>query len=105
MHICFDEYKNKAKLLFLLAHGESWEVAASHAVSDLVKKILAEENNAQEHPQQNGTFQLHYIPANTQGKPISIPLSTPDTLNYSWSTPFLQNNIQQDTKPYTTIRF
>ena len=48
----------KNKILIVVAHGESWEVAASRAVSDLVKKIIEEQNNDKEQPQENGTFAL-----------------------------------------------
>lgn len=64
---------------FCLAHGESWEVAASRAVSDLVKKILEEEGINKEKFEDNGSFELHYTPTNSCHKSITIPLSTRQT--------------------------
>jgi hypothetical protein len=61
-------------MLGFLAHGERWEVAASRAVSDLVKNILKEQNKTTEEAQENGTFELHYTPTNTNGKSFKIPL-------------------------------
>lgn len=66
-------------MFFVLAHGESWEVAASRAVSDLVKKILEEEGNNLVKFEDNGSFELHYTPTNSCHKSIAIPLSTRQT--------------------------
>jgi hypothetical protein len=62
-------------MFIFLAHGEGWEVAASRAVSDLVKKILKEQNSTTEEAQENGTFELHYTPTNTEKQSFKIPLS------------------------------
>jgi hypothetical protein len=64
---------------FYIAHGESWEVAASRAVSDLVKRIVEEQNINKENLEDNGSFELHYTPSNTSHKSITIPLSTRQT--------------------------
>lgn len=64
-------------MFLLIAHGESWEEAASRAVTDMVQKVLAEHDNSKENLQENGTFELHYTPANTANKTFSISLSSP----------------------------
>ncbi len=67
------------KKVFFLAHGESWEVAASRAVHNLVKKVLEEEGINRDKPDDNGSFELHYTPTNSCHKSITIPLSTRQT--------------------------
>jgi len=64
--------------LLVVAHGENWEVAASQAVTDVIKKFIAENNLGKEQLQENGTFELHYTPTNTVNKSFTIPLTTPD---------------------------
>ena len=64
----------KTKLLFVLAHGESWEVAASRAVSDLVTKVI-QDQVAKGHYRPGGTFNLHYKPPNENEQSITIPLT------------------------------
>ncbi len=66
-------------MIICLAHGESWEVAASRAVHDLVKKVLEEHGNNKEKPEDNGSFELHFTPTNSCHKSITIPLSTRQT--------------------------
>jgi len=63
--------------LFFVAHGESWKVTATRAVSEMVQKVISEQNNKKEHLQENGTFELHYTPANTSDKSFVIPISVP----------------------------
>ena len=65
--------------LDLTAHGESWEVAASRAVHDLVRKVLDEQGTIQDKPEDNGSFELHYTSTNPCHKSITIPLSTRHT--------------------------
>jgi len=61
--------------LDLTAHGESWEVAASRAVSDVVRKIIEEQDDNTKQPvQENGTFELHYTPTNSNVRSFKIPL-------------------------------
>jgi hypothetical protein len=66
-------------MIVCLAHGESWEVAASRAVHDLVKNILEEQGTNKEKPEDTGSFELHYTPTNSCQKSITIPLSTRQT--------------------------
>jgi hypothetical protein len=66
-------------MIIYLAHGESWEVAASRAVHDLVKKVLDEQGMNEEKPEDNGSFELHYTSTNSCHKSITIPLSTRQT--------------------------
>ncbi|CAF1553744.1 unnamed protein product [Adineta steineri] len=65
--------------LDLTAHGESWEVAASRAVGDLVKQILEEQGTNKEKIEDNGSFELHYTPSDSNAKSFSVPLSTRQT--------------------------
>ncbi|CAF3868814.1 unnamed protein product, partial [Rotaria sp. Silwood1] len=60
--------------LDITAHGESWEVTASRAVSDLVKKVLQEQGTTKEEAEDAGTFELHYNPKNSNRKSFKIPL-------------------------------
>ncbi len=64
------------KILFVVAHGENWEVAASHAVADLVKKIIKEHIHNQGPSEENGTFSLQYKSTNSNRTAIVIPLSS-----------------------------
>jgi hypothetical protein len=59
-------------LCFFLAHGEGWEIVASRAVSDLVKKVLGEQHHTAEQVQENGTFELHYTPSDAKMKRIKF---------------------------------
>ena len=93
------------KLLSAVAHGESWEVTASRAVSDLVRKILEENRRAGSSAEHRGSFSLQYTPANVNGKSITIPLSTPNTERHRWSDHSLENGEQQDTPFKNTRRF
>ncbi len=63
-------------LFFFLAHGENWEITASRKVSDLVKKILEEQDHTKQSVEENGTFELHYTPSDAKRKSYKIPLST-----------------------------
>ena len=62
-----------------IAHGESWEVAASRAVHDLVRKVLDERRIHEDKPDDSGSFELHYTSNNTCHKSITIPLTTRQT--------------------------
>jgi hypothetical protein len=42
----------------------------------IVKRILQEQNHPPEQAEENGTFELHYNPTNTDKKSIKIPVST-----------------------------
>ena len=59
-----------------IAHGESWEVAASRAVHDLVRKLLDERGTNEDKPDDNGSLELHYTSTNACHKSITIPLTT-----------------------------
>lgn len=61
----------------ILAHGENWEVAASHAITNVIEKYLADQGHNKQNLQENGTFELHYVPANAQKKSFTIPLNNP----------------------------
>lgn len=65
-----------SSLFVCLAHGECWEVAASRAVGDLVKQILEEQGAAREKLEDNGSFELHYTPADANRKSFTVPLTT-----------------------------
>ena len=58
-----------------LAHGEGWEVVASRAVGDLVKKVLANQHTTRNEICDNGTFELHYTPTDPtrQSFKVNIP--------------------------------
>ena len=88
-----------------VAHGESWEVAASNAVSNIVKKILYEHNNPDESAQQNGTFALQYTPANANEKAITVPISTPKGMRPNQSGHFAENSQQPMMNSVYTFRF
>ncbi|CAF5018228.1 unnamed protein product, partial [Rotaria sp. Silwood1] len=60
--------------LDIAAHGESWEINASRAVCDLVKKVLQEQGTTREGAEDTGTFELHYKPKNPTKKSLKIPL-------------------------------
>ena len=62
--------------MFLLAHGENWELTASRKVSDLVKKILEEQGDNKGTPVENGTFELHFNSNDSNRKSYKIPLHT-----------------------------
>jgi len=83
-------------VFIFLAHGERWEIAASRAVSDLVKQILKEQNNTKEEAEENGTFELHYTPTNTEKKSFKIPL--PKQLKPS-NNQQLSNNEELNLQP------
>ncbi len=63
--------------MLIVAHGESWEVTASRAVSEMIEKILSEHDKGRKQLQENGTFELHYTPTNTDNKTFVIPLPVP----------------------------
>jgi hypothetical protein len=87
--------KKKINKIFLVAaHGENWEVAASHAVSALIKKVLQEHANKGQN-QRVGTFDLHYKPANAEEHSITIPLSNPDIIPVNQ----LENKLEQGVEP------
>jgi hypothetical protein len=72
--------------LFVVAHGESWEINASRTVGEIVEKVLAEHYNARkENPEQAGTFELHYKPADRIERSFSVPLPAP------WSQHLIKN--------------
>lgn len=60
----------------ILAHGESWEIAASHAITNIIEKYLSDQGHSRNNLQENGTFELHYVPANAMKKSFTIPLTT-----------------------------
>ncbi|CAF3400658.1 unnamed protein product, partial [Rotaria sp. Silwood2] len=66
--------KDELEGLDIAAHGESWEITASRAVSDLVKKVLQEQDVTKEEAENTGTFELHYNPKNPNKKALKIPL-------------------------------
>nr|AFK35842.1 unknown [Lotus japonicus] len=61
--------------LDLAAHGEGWEVVASRAVGDLVKKVLANQHTTRNEICDNGTFELRYTPTDPtrQSFKVNIP--------------------------------
>jgi hypothetical protein len=82
--------------LIIVAHGESWEVAASLAVSNLIKKIIEERVGNKGQFQENGTFNLHYIPANANEHSITIPLTDRSTLPNHHPEKNLEHGAIQD---------
>ncbi|CAF3926397.1 unnamed protein product [Adineta steineri] len=77
--------------LDLTAHGEGWEVVASRAVSDLVKKILDNQHNPNE-MRESGTFELHYTPSDAKHKPLKVNLSRPQkTSDEQMNSPTINN--------------
>lgn len=90
--------------MLVVAHGEKWEVAASRAVSKLVKKIL-EEQNGNEQPQENGTFALQYTPSDLTRKTVTVPIETPNTIRQNRPDYSIDNYGQQNTNLYSIIRF
>ena len=68
----------KTTICLIVAHGENWEVAATRAAANLVEKIREERRqseNSREDEQENGRFELQYIPSNPNAKPIKIAFS------------------------------
>ena len=63
-------------MCLIVAHGENWEVAASHAVDGMVKKIISENGGTKDSVQENGTFELHYTPANKNDKAFTVAIPT-----------------------------
>lgn len=87
-----------------IAHGESWEIAASRAISDLVKKVLDENEIGRAPTHRRGTFSLHYTPANFNDKAIAIPLSTSNDVHPGQSANNLGNGGQRHVYNNTIIR-
>jgi len=75
-HDVFEKKLKKNKISIVVAHGESREAAASHAVSDMIQKILLEHHNDMVQVQSHGTFQLQYTPIDTNQKSYAVPLTT-----------------------------
>jgi hypothetical protein len=96
--------KSENKRSVVIAHGESWEVAASRAVGNLVKQILKEENSNKEQPAENGTFELRYKPANVHEKPITVPLSPDNKLSHHQSNHYTEFGASQEPRYNTSIR-
>jgi len=68
-----------------------------------VNKILEEHSSGKEQSEETGTFALHYTPSNVDEKPITIPLSTSNTLHHNRSNHSIQNGGQQDMNPNNII--
>ncbi len=68
--------KKLKKISIVIAHGESREVTASRAVSDMIQKILLEHHNDMVQVQTHGTFELQYTPINANQKSFAVPLTT-----------------------------
>ncbi len=85
--------------MIITAHGESWEVAASRAVSALVKKVIEEHNTNNGPFLRRDTVDLRYTPGNPDGKTVIIPLST---IHTTLSDQPPENNLQNgdDQNPY-----
>ncbi len=97
-------YENR-KILFVVAHGESWQLVASVAISNLVKKVLEENNSKKGQSEETGTFELRYTPADEQRKPIIVPLSPSSTPTLRWSDHSKENGGQRNTNPYSIMHF
>ncbi|CAF3896349.1 unnamed protein product [Rotaria sordida] len=84
--------------LDLTAHGESWQVTASRAVSDLVKKFLDEQGITKEEAEDNGTLELHYTPNHPNKKAFKIPLLKQIQSRHSRidNDPANNNQVQQN---------
>jgi hypothetical protein len=63
--------------LLFLAHGENWEVAATRAIGDLVRKVLKEQDNSKDEARASGTFELLYTPPDRKQTSFKIPLPHP----------------------------
>jgi hypothetical protein len=86
--------------LIIIAHGGGWDITAPNAVDEMLKKVTSEHGNAKD-LQDNGNFELHYTPANTDRKGFVIPLS-----NYEHQQPKLNeasNNRNQSHTQDNTI--
>jgi hypothetical protein len=59
------------------AHGEGWEVVASRAVSELVKKVLVNQNTTRDEVRDNGTFELHYTPSDSARRSFKVDIPKP----------------------------
>ena len=71
----YNSWRTTTLVLLLIAHGESWEVAASHAVSNLIATMIEEKLSRTKHREQQGSFHLQYIPPNADEKPVTVPVS------------------------------
>lgn len=63
----------------IVAHGERWQVAASNAFNELIRKVVEEHHKAADQLQGKGTLALQYIPADADQQAFSVPISTPST--------------------------
>jgi ribosomal protein S12 methylthiotransferase accessory factor YcaO len=90
------------EMILIVAHGESWELAASRAVTDVIQQFLTEPNVAKEQLHENGTFELHYTPTNGINRSFSIPLNIADDHYFN---PSRENQKQRQTneKPKTPM--
>ncbi|CAF4696150.1 unnamed protein product [Rotaria sp. Silwood2] len=90
--------KDELEGLDIAAHGESWEITASRAVSDLVKKVLQEQGTTREEAENTGTFELHYKPKNPNKKSLKIPLFERIRSRHSKldSDPLNNNQLEQN---------
>ncbi|CAF4422599.1 unnamed protein product, partial [Rotaria sp. Silwood2] len=80
--------------LDITAHGESWEVAASRAIGDLVQTVLEEQESMKANGKDTGTFELRYSPKNPNRTGFKIDLlkqKEPDNASDDFD---LENNDQ-----------
>ena len=90
---------------FFVAHGESWEIAASRAVSKLVKAILEESKYDREEARESGKFELLYTPTDRSQKAIAIPLSAPNGVLPDWAPYQIGSAGSQGTNGNKIFRF
>ena len=94
-------------LLYVSAHGESWEVAATRSIGERIQKIIEEHINNRDRSETGGTFELHYTPGKARGgNSITIPLASdyPSTRDHQ-SNHHLANGVRHDANPEKTLRF
>lgn len=58
-------------ILFILAHGENWEVAAMHVVSDLARKMNQGQISNRESTEQGDSLGLHATPTICTNIPLA----------------------------------
>ena len=63
------------RTLRIVAHGENWEVAAMHVVSDLIRKMNQEQIHKRESTTQDGSLGVYTKNTTSLKNAIVIPLS------------------------------
>ena len=90
-----------------VAHGESWEVAASRAFSKFVKEIVEEYNNNANarNVEGNGTIALQYTSVTGKQPAITIPLPITNGRHQQLPKHHVGTDTQESSNSWDVIRF